>query len=160
MNPNDLIQTARDLLITHNGTPNDANIRRALSTLYYALFHTLAQSCADLLVGMQKDPDTSKHAWRQVYRSLEHGIAKSACNNKDMRNKFPEAIQDFANLFINLQEERHQADYDPFASVYSTNVNNKINQAEVTIENYLNCTTKDKRAFSAYVLLKSNQKRQ
>ncbi len=57
--------------------PTQANLRRAVSTAYYAVFHSLAQTAADMLIGRKRTSD-----WHQVYRALEHGNAKNACLNK------------------------------------------------------------------------------
>lgn len=53
MNPHDLIETARRLAGANPGqpTPTQADLRRTVSTAYYALFHCLAGAAADLLVG-------------------------------------------------------------------------------------------------------------
>ena len=55
MNPNALIRIARYLASTGTGVnagrPNQADLRRAVSTTYYALFHALARCCANTLIG-------------------------------------------------------------------------------------------------------------
>ena len=55
MNPDDLIRIARYLASTgtgiNAGRPSQADLRRAVSTTYYALFHALAQCCANTLIG-------------------------------------------------------------------------------------------------------------
>ena len=72
---------------------------RAVSASYYALFHTLARCVADELVGRTL-AHRSQPAWRQVYRSLEHGFARSQCNRPEL-TRFPQAIQEFGQLFVN-----------------------------------------------------------
>ena len=86
------------------GKPRQANLRRAVSTVYYALFHCLAEDAANLLVGGQGS-DRSKHAWRQAYRALEHGHTKSRCIDQRFIKKFPPEIEDFANQFDKLDKE-------------------------------------------------------
>ena len=52
MKPLDFIVTARDLVqANRKGRTRETNIRRAVSTTYYALFHCLATSNANMLVG-------------------------------------------------------------------------------------------------------------
>ena len=77
MTPRDLIQTARRLAQPGAAQPTQADLRRAVSTAYYALFHCLAATAADLLTGSSRSPE-----WHQVYRALEHGKARSACRQK------------------------------------------------------------------------------
>ena len=77
MTPRDLIATARGLAEGDPRRPSQANLRRAVSTAYYAMFHCLAGTAADLLIGGSRS-----EAWHQVYRALEHGSAKGACRNR------------------------------------------------------------------------------
>jgi uncharacterized protein (UPF0332 family) len=130
-----------------------AYLRRAMSTAYYALFHTLAQCCADLLIG-SAGANRSKPAWNQVYRALDHGFAKQACQNKQMIAKFPKEIQDFANMFVMMQIERHDADYDPDQRLFKSAVLNNIAACEAVMTDFTNAPVKDRRAFAALVLLK------
>jgi uncharacterized protein (UPF0332 family) len=113
LNPRDLIKTAKELVGSSDGKPRQPNLNRAISTAYYALFHTLARCCADMMIG-SSSATRSKAAWRQVYRALDHNFAREACQKKAIR-KFPKEIQDFANAFITMQKKRHNADYDPYA---------------------------------------------
>ena len=73
---NDLLAAARQLAGTSGGPPpSQASLRRAVSTTYYALFHCMAENCADMLVG-GPGSGRSRPAWHQAYRALEHGRAK------------------------------------------------------------------------------------
>ena len=60
MNPDDLIRIARYLASTGTGVgigrPSRADLRRAVSTTYYALFHALAECCANTLIGAPPPP--------------------------------------------------------------------------------------------------------
>jgi hypothetical protein len=149
----DLIATAKFLANGNQGKPMQAYLRRATSTAYYALFHTLAQSCADLLIG-SAGSKRSKPAWNQVYRALEHGSAKQACQNKQVIAKFPKEIQDFANMFVMMQIERHDADYDPDKRFFKSAVLYNIVAADVAMTDFAAAPLKDRRAFAAWVLLK------
>lgn len=102
----DLLSTAEELVTGagKNRRPRQSNLRRAASTAYYAMFHCLANCCATTLVG-GPNADRSEPAWRQVYRALEHGVARNNCTNKNFLSKFPQDIEDFAHLFVSLQEK-------------------------------------------------------
>jgi len=94
-------------------------------------------------------------AWRQVYRSLEHGFAKKACSDKRVLRKFPQNVQNFANSFATMQEKRHSADYDPAApTVLKSDVVQDIQMAERVLTDFRDVPIKDRRAFAAHVLLK------
>jgi uncharacterized protein (UPF0332 family) len=152
LNPRDFLNTASDLVESASNRPRQTNLRRAVSTTYYALFHVLAKCCADLLIG-GKGSDRSRFAWYQVYRSLEHGNAKRSCDHKRV-SKFPQEIQDFANAFVSMQAKRHKADYDPHERIYKSAVLFDIELAKDVMDKFKHVSLKDRRAFAAYVLLK------
>lgn len=154
MRSDDLLSVADDLVSTRSSKPRQSNLRRAVSTAYYAMFHCLASCCADTLVGSRRT-DRSKPAWRQVYRALEHGLAKKNCKNRAIIRKFPQDIEDFANAFVSLQEKRHSADYDPFSQFTKQEVRSDIAATRNTIERFRSTPVRDRRAFAAFVLFKS-----
>lgn len=98
----ELIKTAYYLVrAAEIGKPRQSDLKRALSTAYYALFHTLARECADRLIGTHS-PQRSA-AWKQVYRALDHGFAKQACSQAKKLG-FPSDIVHFADT---LQRSPH-----------------------------------------------------
>lgn len=153
MNPSDLLDTAYVLLSSAGGKPTEASLRRAVSSAYYALFHCLSRECADLLIG-GSGSDRSDAAWRQVYRALEHGPAKTKCRKQEAIRKFPVEIQIYASTFVELQEKRHSADYDSLAQVTESNVGASINAAGFAISVFESAPAKHRRAFCAYILFK------
>ncbi|MBE9014555.1 hypothetical protein IQ250_30650, partial [Pseudanabaenaceae cyanobacterium LEGE 13415] len=56
-----------------------AQMRRAASSLYYALFHSLSFHFANALVGPNPTGGLAK-AWVEVYRGMEHKNCVAACN--------------------------------------------------------------------------------
>lgn len=147
----DLIATAKRLT-EFDGRARQHDLRRAISTAYYAMFHELARQSADILVG-GRGATKSESAWHQVYRSLEHRSAKSACKDASSRS-FPAQIQDFADSFVQLQERRHEADYDPTLSFLRNDAILTITTAEVAIRKFRNSRLKHRRAFAVWVLFK------
>jgi hypothetical protein len=91
--------------------------------------------------------------WRHVHRALDHGFAKKACA-KAVSLKFPAEIIQFANVFIQLQEQRHTADYDPHARFARAEVIGLIDSVECAIFDYKTAPRPDKLAFAVLVLLK------
>lgn len=73
-------------------------LKRAISDAYYALFHCLAESNANLLVG-GPNADRSDPAWIQAYRALVHRKAKDKFRKQDPMRRFPEALRQFADEF-------------------------------------------------------------
>lgn len=155
MYPPDLIRAARELASANKGKPVQAYLHRATSTAYYALFHTLARSCADMLVGTQS-AKRSKPAWRQVYRALNHGKARERCK-ASMIQKFPQGIQDFANMLVSMQAKRHDADYNPDHRAFKSAVITDIDAVEVAIADYEAVDAKDRRAFAVWMLIEDRK---
>jgi uncharacterized protein (UPF0332 family) len=152
MKPLDLIESALILLDSGKGRPAQVSLRRATSSAYYAMFHCLARNGADLLVG-SSGATRSDAAWRQTYRALEHGFAKSACRD-GLISRFPQAIEDFATTFVALQEKRHAADYDPAIRLGKSEVAADIATARDAIMAFSAAPISDRRAFAAHVLFK------
>lgn len=144
---------AAEVLVTASKPPQ-ANLRRSISTAYYALFHCLCENCANYFIGK----NNGKAAWRQTYRALQHGFAKKACNSvtdkkqREILEKFPDEIQDFALQFYNMQLKRHEADYDPYAKFKKSQVITDIAAAREAIRGFEGSSSADKRAFAALVL--------
>jgi uncharacterized protein (UPF0332 family) len=131
--------------------PRHADLKRSVSTAYYALFHILARNGADLLVGA--GPARPKKAWSHVYRALDHGFAKNAC--REAANlSFPPGIIECAKEFIELQEIRHKADYDPGARFTRVEVLDWVNRAESVIMKLRAAPRRHRKAFAVQLLLK------
>jgi hypothetical protein len=107
----DLITTARQLAHVHQRRPRQVDLRRSISTSYYALFHGLAELAAVRLVGNTKTAQKSA-AWSRVCRGLNHLTDKKACSRPELQGGSQELTL-FPMAFPQLQELRHQADYDP-----------------------------------------------
>lgn len=121
-----------------------------MSTVYYALFHGLAECCADELFNrnMRGQP-----GWVRVYRALNHRRAAEACRGKEVRS-LPTEIQDFANLFVALQEERHGADYDPTAEFHKSEVVRLIDAAQSTLREFERADRVERRHFASIALFR------
>ena len=153
MNPKDFLDVADELIAPRQGRPRQVNLRRAKSSIYYALFHCLASSNANMLVG-SKGSTRSERAWTQTYRAIQHGTARNRCENRKIE-LFPQPIQDFAWIFCMMQHERHEADYDPNKRLYLDDVFWSIRMAEFAISDFVAVDKKDRRAFAVYLLLDS-----
>ncbi|MBC6428578.1 MAG: hypothetical protein GDA55_05055 [Cellvibrionales bacterium] len=107
MNPDNFLTAARRLADSEGpGRPRQVDLRRAVSTTYYALFHTVCRSAADLLIGANP-ASRSNPAWRQMYRAINHGPAKIACSRQKIK-EFPQSIQGFAAAFVDAQDKTSQ----------------------------------------------------
>jgi hypothetical protein len=148
---NDLITTARRLAQANANRPRQADLRRAVSTAYCALFHVLARHCADLFIGLRGR--RNEPAWAHVYRALEHGFARNACQQVANLG-LPIGLVIFAESFVALQKERNRADYDPVARYTRAETMALIANAEKAIASFSHASRPDRRAFAAHVLLR------
>lgn len=132
--------------------PRQSDLRRAVSTAYYALFHALCRNCADALVGTV-GANRSDAAWRQAYRSLDHGRARDRFDNPNVMGSFPVDIQDFGNAFVNAQKKRHAADYDPSYRAARATVLTDIGSADAAIRKLKSTSVRHRRALAVWVTL-------
>ena len=150
MNAPDLIEAAHILAKLGDAPPTQARLRRAVSTTYYAMFHTLAASSADLFIGTDRSA-----AWHRAYRALDHGRAKSVCRQGQVMREFPAEIRDFAKAFVVLQVQRQKADYALDAPAYDkSDVLGYIASAEQAIGRFEQADADARRGFAAHVLFR------
>lgn len=134
------------------GDPHHTHLRRATSAAYYAMFHCLAESCANLIAG-EYPRDVSRRAWVQVYRALEHGVVKNRAGNQRIFSRFSSDIKDFAATFVELQDKRNDADYNPFATFSGADVEVDIDGAETAINRFERISDRERRNFAIYILI-------
>ena len=151
MAPEHLLELAADLAEINPRRPRRADLCRAVSTTYYALFHCLARTCADRLAG-RAGTVGSRPMWRRVYRAPEHRQAKTRCEN--MPSSFPAGVRQFGQAFSVLQSRRHFSDYDPDYLVRKSNVITAINDARDAIDRFLATPANVRRDFALHVLTK------
>ncbi len=132
--------------------PTSADIRRAISTAYYAAFHALTTSNADALIGPAHDP-LAIDTWIRIYRGLSHKYAKAQLQNN--RSSLPVDAQIFADLFRDLQNERHNADYNPLAVFTIQTATTWLNKAEVAITDFLQLGRNDRAAIAIFTLTRT-----
>ena len=151
MNPQDLLQIAYDLANINERRPRRTDLCRAVSSSYYALFHCLGKTCADLLAGTSANVD--RRAWRQVYRAIQHGTVKNRCEQQAIMQTFPDAIREFGDLFVEMQHKRHTADYNPDAQFTKSDVVKDIDRVGNVISRFNAVAAPHRRAFAIHVLL-------
>ncbi len=105
----DLLRLASDLSLKHGAT--QAELRRAVSTAYYALFHLLVSETT-----LNWNRDSSRNA---LGRMFDHGMMKRVSDRVATKTPFagedPIAVSGLrlvAKAFVDLQDWRHIADYD------------------------------------------------
>ncbi len=154
----DLIAAGRATLIPLPPAtqPTQAAIRRAISAAYYAAFHALTTSNADALIGPVHDQLTAD-LWIRTYRSLNHGHAKSQLEPEVKRNQPRVSAEtlNFAGLFCKLQDERHNADYNPRANSTVQTANTWLDRIEAAITDFLMTSQSERSAVAILTLTRS-----
>lgn len=121
--PTDLLTQARSLATSDSNKPKQANLRRAVSSAYYALFHFLSEESARLFVGAGSQDKMRRDLAR---RAVAHTRLKDVCQEflkttpKDLLKPYWPANGTPGNIdmvavcdnLISLQVLRHTADYD------------------------------------------------
>jgi len=101
------------------GPPRQVDVRRALSSAYYALYHCIVGAVADEFVG-KANRGTARHTL--VYRSVDHHRISKVCTTLSKPGPdlaplvpcgFGEALREFGSTVVDLQAGRHEADDDP-----------------------------------------------
>lgn len=106
----ELLEQAFHLLNKDGSTPQQASLRRAVSTAYYALFHLLVDE-AVANWGIEHQRST-------LARTFAHSSMAKVCEDS-VKNFYiaqqPPVLlplKDVAQTFSELQQKRHIADYD------------------------------------------------
>lgn len=119
------------------GQPRNANLRRAVSSSYYALFHSVALAAAQHLL-----PGGTTEERQRLARSFSHANLRLACEYVVTPNSTPTearpiaasaganaALVDVAEALLSLQEARHLADYDHLANFTKAGVLQAVDAA-------------------------------
>ena len=116
----ELLKQARFLARKEPKKPTQASLRRSVSASYYALFHLLVDDATRLMLsGHGRAPLRDSLARAFNHSSMKDAAAAFARNPIAPRlaaglNGEPvqDPLVDVANAFIELQEARHDADYN------------------------------------------------
>ncbi len=124
----DLLRLARHIVDRNPTAPAEADLRRAVSTAYYALFHLLVHESAARIVAIA--------ALRpRVVRAFEHRDMRKVCEDYSQAvhpggQPVPQKIQDIAATFITLQQARFEADYNTAKTLTYAEANSSVQLAE------------------------------
>ena len=153
----DLLEQAVRLAKLDAKKPKQANLRRAISSAYYALFHLLVDEACRVQIGALHN----QAPFRQVLgRAFVHGVMKDACKSfgggtlkkgvaKGLPAGFaiPAEIRELAETFVDLQECRHLADYDLTERFKRSDVLSLINQVEGRIQAFTQLASSNEKRF-------------
>jgi uncharacterized protein (UPF0332 family) len=146
-----------------SGPPRQVDLRRAISDAYYGIFHATLAAAADYFVGASKR-STSQYVL--VYRSISHGalhelcaeLKKPAVSRLFVRHVPPGGfgldVKAYADGFLELQEKRLLADYDPQKRYRRLDAVAAIASAQRALTRFKNTVETEREAFLALLVVK------
>lgn len=143
MNPDHLLdQAARLLIPARPGFRRQADLKRAISAAYYAVFHSVLRAVADEFVGA-KQRRSARYAL--VYRSIDHRTLREVAveaGKKRASQRYAPYVPEggfgpelglFSDAVSELRDKRHAADYDPLAKFTPSDAEKAVETARDAI---------------------------
>lgn len=134
----DLLHQADHLARYEGINPSQASLRRAVSTAYYALFHLLIdeagmrwQGSPEARTGLERG--FQHRAMRDISMKFRNPVWEDWHSSQQT---VPGALQRVASAFVDLQEERHLADYDNHEQWSATEVQVTLNTARSAFQDW------------------------
>ncbi|MDX1983150.1 MAG: hypothetical protein SFV51_22955 [Bryobacteraceae bacterium] len=136
----DLLEVAQQFASLSGGHLDQAYLRRAVSTAYYALFHLLTSEAA---------ANWSRPELRaKLARHFDHGPMKAACESRisqiqaEFKRNPPEGEDDeamiqlwtVANAFVQAQDRRNHADYNVAWTWHRSEVDSHVAEVAPAIQ--------------------------
>lgn len=136
--------------------PRQVDLRRSVSSAYYAVFHLVLTALADEFVGktLRSDPRYSL-----AYRSVDHRTLRTVCDEVGKQNPKPrfqtflppggigQEMQNFADSVTRLQSLRHDADYNPAELITSVDARFAGYLAADAIQKFTSAPVESRKAF-------------
>lgn len=158
LNPEHLFEQAERLIA---GPPRQVDLRRAISSAYYGIFHATLTAAADHFVGTTKRSTTE---YALVYRSIDHRSLRTLCSQVvkptlpasflpyGPRNAFGPDVRAFAAAVIELQEKRISADYDPLIRIKSSDALLAVSVARSAVARFRSTSARRRVAFLTFLV--------
>lgn len=136
----ELLDTARALLRRNQNRPTQGDIRRSISSAYYALFHRLIDDGVSRLAPGAVQPDA-------LGRAFGHTDMKKVCQLV-LKSPLPPQValllgavvepelKRVAESFIWLQDQRHSADYDRVTSFDKSEGRDALSRVEAAFRDW------------------------
>lgn len=136
-------------------TPTVGDLRGSIVQAYYAVFHRLAEVCAERIVGERSKYVHDSRAWNQFYRSLRHDIVRAARVLKST-SEFSANVRSFFRGFAHLQDARELCSYEALVEPSIEHTHHITATAEGCIDSLDRIEESEMNDFLALVML-SNQ---
>lgn len=164
LNPEHLLEQADRLIASGApGQPRQADLRRAISAAYYATFHATLAAAADLYIGTTK---RTTGQYTLVYRSVHHRDLRDLCSRVRAISSigrlaqyvpaggFDADMRTFAEAILELQESRHDADYNPSIHVRRSDARLAVGTARKALGRLQTTSRSSREAFLGLLLFR------
>lgn len=162
LNPDHFFEQAENLIVPPPAGPSrQVNIRRAISAAYYGLFHATLIAAADQFIGVTK---RSTNLYTLVYRAVDHKGLRLLCEEVKRQRPTPKYVPyqpsggfgpnivAFAFAAIELQEKRHEADYNPMVRMKTLDAQLAIAAARAALARFKTASDPSREAFLTLLL--------
>jgi uncharacterized protein (UPF0332 family) len=139
------------------------DIRRAISAAYYSVFHATLAAAADQYVGAVHR-GTGRYAL--AYRSIDHQKVRDVCAKVKLPSiprelsaysppdGFDSDTRDFASVLHELQQKRHDADYNPSIRVRTSDARLAISAARYALHRWEAANSTSRESFLGLLLFR------
>ena len=146
-----IIALAREMAATEPSAHlHQTRLRMAVGNVYYAMYHALARSNAELLIG-PSETEGSSPEWNRVYTALGGDSAFELMQADFSRQ--PEVARRFVDVFLAAHHQRMLAEEDPATTFTADQARDCIDRAEVVISEFLSVDPEQRRDFAVHLLL-------
>lgn len=161
-NPDHYLDQAEKLIRWSGG--RQAELRRAISTAYYAVFHTVMRAAADAYLG-RSNQKTEDYA--RAYRHIDHDNLKNVCaqykkqaaDHDESATLANSDLRAFAQAVVELHARRNAADYDPSLDLRVSDARAVVAAARDAIERFGNLPMDRKLTFLFQLMVKTKERR-
>ena len=146
LEPDDLLDQADALRRdAGRGHRTEADLRRAISTTYYSVFHLIVGAAADRVVGLEQ---RARPLHTLVYRAIDHRGLSAMCllvSRPRLPPKyraccpaagFGDDIRVFGRPVYALQQRRNAADHDPGQEISLASTDLALRDARAAIQHW------------------------
>jgi uncharacterized protein (UPF0332 family) len=133
----------------------EADLRRAISDMYYAAFHRVCEALVET-IGSDPNNAASVETYKTIYRLPDHGPLEKRCKEA-LSHAFAQEIKTFAQCIITLKNKRHDADYDPLAKFAISEVENDLRLARAALTGFENAAPLERARFAYFVALEGKR---
>jgi len=140
------LSQARRLARIDPTRPKQGNLRRAVSTAYYALFHFFIDQSSRFLVGTAGDRERIRRTLARAYvhaemaaaaKSFRGGTLPAAISRSVGTLTISTELRVLAACFLDAQDKRHLADYDLAVTFLRDDVIDLIENIEQAVHDWL-----------------------